>query len=72
MAGHRHDLKEIIPGQAKIVDCTVTKVVEGEVFYPCVAASRLKAAFDRIEGFTIPEKDSLGMKRPGDFLQSRP
>ncbi len=49
----------------------MTEIMEGEVFYPFVAAGRLKTGFDGIEGFTILEKHPIRMQGTRDLLQGR-
>jgi hypothetical protein len=56
MPGEGHDLKEVISGQAQVIQDTMTKIVECEIFYACVAARRLEAAFDLIKGLSPPLK----------------
>jgi len=64
MPGEGHDLKEVISGQAQVIQDTMTKIVECEIFYACVAARRLEAAFDLIKGLSPSLKKTRSVWRP--------
>lgn len=56
MTGHSHDLEKVVPCFPKIVQSTVTEIVEGEILYFRFLACGLKAMFDFVKGLSISKE----------------
>ena len=62
MTGHGHDPEKVIPCFPKIVEGTMAKVMEGEIFDLCRFTGRLKTVLDFIKGLSISKKYPVCVK----------